>query len=90
MSEEDEQHILDRHRNSATHPNKTKFPKEWNDDKILRAIEETLNAPDRVVKPIFPNERYQVEKMIDDVTVRVSYYYQDGMPVFHSAYPLPR
>jgi hypothetical protein len=88
LSGEDNQHVLERHRSSSNYPNKTKFPKDWSDKKIIDSIEKTLDMPDKVIKPIFPNDRYQVEKIIDGVTVRVSYYYQDGVPIFHSAYPL--
>jgi hypothetical protein len=90
LSDENKQHIIERHRASSKHPNKTKFPKDWNDDKIINSVEETLNAPDRIVRPIPPNERYRLEKDIDGIVVRVSYYYKDGVQIFHSAYPLPR
>jgi hypothetical protein len=89
LADEDKQHVLERHRYSSNYPNKTNFPKDWNDKRILDSIEKTLDAPDKVIKPIFPNDRHQVEKVVDGVTVRVSYYHKDGAPVFHSAYPVP-
>jgi hypothetical protein len=90
LTDENKQHVLERHRSSSKYPGKTKFPKNWDDDKIIDSLEKTLNAPDRIVKPIPPNERYRLEKDVDRVVVRVSYYYKDGVPVFHSAYPLPQ
>jgi hypothetical protein len=89
LTEEDTQHVLERHNSKSIFRNKTKFPEKWSDDEIIEAIEETLNFPDRVKLPTPPNDRYQLEKLIDGVTVRVSYYYEIGIAVFHSAYPLP-
>jgi hypothetical protein len=89
LSDDDKKHILEGHRGSSTIPNKTRFPESWSDKKIVEAVEQTLKNPDRTIEPVFPNERYQAEKSIEGVTVRVSYYHQDGAAVFHSAYPIP-
>jgi hypothetical protein len=89
LSNDDKNHIIERHSSSSVIPNKTRFPKDWDDRRIIQAVDETIDSPDRIVRPIPPNQRYQIEKDFDDATVRVSYYYDNGEAVFHSAYPLP-
>jgi hypothetical protein len=42
-------------------PNKTRFPKDWDDRRIIQTIDETIDSPDRIVRPIPPNQRYQWE-----------------------------
>jgi hypothetical protein len=89
LSDDDKRHIIERHSGSSAVPNKTRFPKDWDDLRIIQAVDETIDSPDRIVRPIPPNQRCQIEKNFEDVTIRVSYYYDNGKAVFHSAYPLP-
>ena len=89
LSDADKQHITDRHCAESPYPGKTKFPEGWSNDEIIDTVEKTLDMPDRVIYPIPPNDRYQIESEINGVTVRVSFYYENGKAVFHSAYPLP-
>jgi hypothetical protein len=89
LSEDDANHILDRHSASSQYPGKTKFPVNWSSEDIISAVEKTLDKPDRVIYPIPPNSRYQIESDFSGVTVRVSYFYENGKAIFHSAYPLP-
>ena len=89
LSDGDIEHIIDVHCASSPYPNKTKFPSSWSNKDIIRAVEKTLDKPDRVKEPIGTNERYQIESDFDGITVRVSYYYLNGKAIFHSAYPLP-
>jgi hypothetical protein len=89
LSDDDKHHIVERHSSSSPVSNKTRFPKDWDERRIIQAVDETIDSPDRIVYPIPPNQRYQIEKDFDDMTVRVSYYYDNGKAVFHSAYPLP-
>ena len=89
LSEADIRHIIERHCASSQFPGKTKFPESWSDKDIIDAVEKTLNKPDKLIYPIPPNDRYQIERNFDGVTVRVSYFHENGKAVFHSAYPLP-
>ena len=89
LSEADINHIIERHSALSQYPGKTKFPKSWSDVDIINAVEKTLDKPDKLVYPIPPNDRYQIESDFDGITVRVSYFYENGKAVFHSAYPLP-
>jgi hypothetical protein len=88
LTDDDKNHIVDRHRASSQYQNKTKFPENWTDADILDAVERTIDMPDRVAYPIPPNDRYQIEKDIFGITIRVSYYHVDGKAVMRSAYPL--
>ena len=81
--------IIERYCASSPYLGKTKFPASWNDIDIINAVEKTLDKPDKVVYPIPPNDRVRIESDFDGITVRVSYYYENGKAVFHSAYPLP-
>jgi hypothetical protein len=89
LTEENIRHVLERHNSNSTLQNKTKFPENWSDKKIVEAIEETLNTPAVINRPELSSHRHQVEKTIDGITVRVSYYYENGKAIFQSAYPLP-
>lgn len=89
LSDADKNHIIDRHCASSPYPGKTKFPESWSNTDIIGAVEKTLDKPDRVIYPIPPNGRYQLESDFNGVTVRVSYFYENGKAIFHSAYPLP-
>jgi hypothetical protein len=89
LSKDDKSHIIERHSSSSVVPNKTRFPKDWDDKRIIQTVDETIDFPDRIVRPIPPKQRSHIEKDFGEVTVRVSYYYDKGKAVFHSAYPLP-
>ena len=89
LPDNDQRHIVEQHSGLSQYSGKTKFPKDWDDGRIIRAVEETIDAPGRIISPIPPNERFQIERDFDTVTVRVSSYHVDGEAIFHSAYPLP-
>ncbi|MDR0945732.1 MAG: EndoU domain-containing protein [Bifidobacteriaceae bacterium] len=94
LSEDDKRHILDGdpknpnkggHRWGTGRIEKTEFPADWDDDKIIAAVEETIQTGTPIVEG-----SYSVRvKTIDGVHVKVKWHEHNKThePVFSAAYP---
>lgn len=89
----DRRHVLDGepnnpklggHRAGTGRPGKTEFPAEWSDDRVINAVQSTMDEPDVV---IHRGDRTDYLKEVDRVIVRSSTFFQDGIRHFRSAYP---
>lgn len=94
IDEQARRHILDGepddakkggHRFGTGRPNKTEFPQDWDDDRIIAAVEATIEEHHSVIASGDSTIRRRV---IDDVMITVRSFEKNGSTVFVHAYPV--
>lgn len=85
-------HILDRHQAAPEDrpewPTKSKFPAEWNADRILEAVDLTLADPGR--PPARYGDKIRFERVVDGHVVRVQVRVDMEPPEIWNAYPVEK
>ncbi|MBQ5675461.1 MAG: EndoU domain-containing protein, partial [Lachnospiraceae bacterium] len=83
-------HILNNHKSGAGKPDKTEFPKEWSDEKILHYVSDVATDPNATWGMGKWNSPYAVG-VREGIEIRVDFY-PDGHPKYSgkisTAYPL--
>ena len=67
-------------------PSKSKFPRDWDEDRIVSAVELTLAEPDR--KPVRLGDKIRFERIVDGQLVRVQVRVDKDPPEIWNAYPV--
>lgn len=83
-------HILERHQMTTESerewPRKSKFPGDWDEDRIVSAVELTLAEPDR--EPVRLGDKIRFERLVDGQFVRVQVRVDKDPPEIWNAYPV--